>query len=111
MPFFFQLVLFAIPGVLIYLGIHLWTPALVKKGWNLLATFFFFLWLPVIPLWPLAFILFVFLEGGSISLQVIMERFRFFPIPRGDWLIIVLALVATLFLDQVLEPVGKKWPG
>ncbi len=108
MPLFFQLVLFAVPGVLIYLGIHFWTPVFLKKGRSLLSTFFFFLWLPVIPLLPLALILFLLFEGGECSLQVILERFRLLPIQKSDWLVIALALVATLFLDQLLEPVGKK---
>lgn len=108
MSLFFQLVLFAVPGVLIYLGIHFWTPVFLKKGRSLLSTFFFFLWLPVIPLWPLAFILFSWFEGGELSLRLILERFRLLPIQKSDWLVIILALVATLLLDQLLEPVGKK---
>jgi len=109
MAFYLQFIIFALTGALVYLGIYLWTPGVVKRGGNLLSTFFLFLWLPVIPLLPLALFFFVFLEGGSISPEEIIERFRLFTIPKGDWLIIILALLATLVLDQILEPVGKKF--
>ncbi len=108
MSLFSQFILFAVPGVLVYFGIYYWTPEQLKRGKNLLCAFFFFLWVPIIPLLPLAFFFFVILEGGSISSQEIVERFRLVPIQRGDWLIVIGALVATLFFDQVLEPVGKK---
>jgi len=102
MPLFFQLVLFAVPGVLIYLGIHFWTPVFLKKGRSLLSTFFFFLWLPVIPLLPLALILFLLFEGGEIM-------WRGFILPLQEGVFGEIAWLVNGLMWAWLVHAGLKW--
>jgi len=99
--------IFAATGFLIYLGIFYGVPKLINKGIPSLYAFFGFLWTPVMLLFPLALCLFVFFEGGEITLDSIAERFRFNPIQGKDWLWVIAAVLVTVISDQLLEPVGK----
>ena len=76
----FQLAIFGITGLLIYIGIFYGVPRLTKAGMPLLYAFFGCLWIPVLLLLPLA-IYFFHLESGTFTLAAISERFRFTPIP------------------------------
>ncbi|WP_096185776.1 CPBP family intramembrane glutamic endopeptidase [Evansella halocellulosilytica] len=51
--------------------------------------------------------MYIFLEGGALTIEAITQRFRLNPISKGDWLWIGLAVVLTILLDQILEPIGK----
>jgi membrane protease YdiL (CAAX protease family) len=98
--------IFAVTGLLIYLGIYYGVPWLTKVGVPLLVAFFGCLWLPVFILLPLALYLF-HLEGGPLRAAGIAVRFRFALIPAQGWLWVLAAVVATVVFDQLLEPVGK----
>jgi hypothetical protein len=102
-----HIAIFCVTGLLIYLGIFFGAPRLMDKGMPPLQAFFGFLWAPVMLLFPLALYLFVSVEGGVISYDSIVERFRFNPIQGKDWLWVVAAVLVTVISDQLLEPVGK----
>jgi membrane protease YdiL (CAAX protease family) len=106
MSFLFQILLFSIPGVLIYYGIFVGTPKLVKKGVPLIYAFWFHLWFPVLILLPFALLLYK-LEGGIFTIDEISKRFRLHPIQGMEWLWIVGAVIFTILFDQLLEPAGK----
>lgn len=101
-----QLLLFGIPGLLLYCGFYYWTPKLVSKGVSLIFSFWFFLWMPVFILLPLALFLY-WLDGGTLSLPAIQERFRLLPFESRDWLWVLGSVLLTIVLDQLLEPIGK----
>jgi membrane protease YdiL (CAAX protease family) len=102
----FQLAIFGITGLLIYLGIYYAVPRLTKTGIPLLYAFFGCLWLPVFLLLPLALYLHK-LEGGTFTMESIVERFRFTPIPEESWGWIIAGVVVTVFSDNLFERVGK----
>ncbi|SDZ39328.1 CAAX protease self-immunity [Evansella caseinilytica] len=114
MPFWLQFLLFFIPGILIYYGVFYGTPKLVNKKVPVLYAFWFWLWFPVLLLLPLSIGLYLFLEDGTFTVEAVQQRFRLQPFSTGDWLWIGLAVLLTIFFDQILEPVGKvlakhKW--
>ena len=94
-------------GLLIYLGIFYGVPVLMKKGVPVIYSFFGFLWVPVLLLFPLSLYLFATMEGGAITVNAVAERFRFNPIQGRDWLWVGSAVLLTAFSDQALEPIGK----
>lgn len=83
------------------------TPRLVSRGVPLVYAFWSWLWLPVIILLPLSIVFFVTIEGGAFNWIDVAERFRLNPLTKDDWLWIGIAIIATIVLDQILEPVGK----
>jgi len=103
----FQILIFGITGLLIYLGVFYGVPGLAKRGVPVVYSFFGFLWTPVILLFPLSLYLFAAVEGGVISVGAVAERFRFVPINGQDWLWIGGAVLLTVFSEQALEPIGK----
>lgn len=107
MSILLQILLFGVPGLLVYYGTFYGTPKLVKKGVPLVYAFWSWLWLPVLLLLPLSIMLFVVFEGGSLRIDMIVERFRLIPLTKGDWLWVGVAILATIVLDQLLEPIGK----
>lgn len=102
-----QILLFAIPGISIYYGVFYGAPKLVNKGFPLIYSFWFWLWTPVLLLLPLSIGLYLIFESGSLTFEAINERFRLNPISKGDWLWIGVAVILTIILDQILEPIGK----
>lgn len=107
MSIWLQVLLFAVPGIIIYYGVFYGTPKLVSKGIPLIYSFWLWLWAPVLLLLPLSIGLYIFLEGGTLTIDALSERFRLNPISKGDWIWIVLAVVLTIVFDQILEPIGK----
>lgn len=107
MSLWIQLLLFAIPGFLIYYGVYYATPKWVGKGIPLIYSFWFWLWVPVLLLLPLSLGMYVAFEDGTITIEAIRQRFRLNPISKGDWLWIGLAVILTIVFDQILEPIGK----
>ncbi len=99
--------IFVATGLLIYLGVFYGAPKLMDKGIPPLHAFFGFLWAPVMLLFPLALYLFFSVEGGVITFDSVVERFRFNPIQGKDWLWVFAAVLVTVLSDQLLEPVGK----
>src|SRR5699024_466563 len=102
-----QVLLFAIPGIIIYYGVFYGTPKLVRQGIPLIYSFWFWLWTPVLLLLPLSIGLYLVFEGGALTIETISERFRLNPISKNDWLWIGLAVILTIVFDQILEPIGK----
>src|SRR5690625_4532996 len=107
MSIFFQILLFAIPGIIIYYGVFYGTPRLVRKGVPFIYAFWFWLWAPVLVLLPLAIGLYIVVEDGNLTYEAIQQRFRLITISGVDWLWIGLAIVITIVFDQILEPIGK----
>jgi len=107
MSIWVQVLLFAIPGIIIYYGVFYGTPKLVRKGIPLIYSFWFWLWTPVLLLLPLSIGLYLVFEGGALTIETISERFRLNPISKNDWLWIGLAVILTIVFDQILEPIGK----
>lgn len=101
-----QLLLFGIPGLVLFCGFHYWTPKLTNKGVPLILSFWFFLWMPVIILLPLSILLY-WLGGGSMIFADFKERFHLVSFSSTDWLWVVGAVIFTIVADQLLEPVGK----
>jgi len=101
-----QLLLFGIPGILLYCGFYYWTPKLVSKGVPLIFSFWFFLWMPVIILLPLSILLY-WIDGGIMSMQEFNARFHLVSFQGSDWFWVIGAVVVTIICDQLLEPVGK----
>ncbi|WP_170885535.1 CPBP family intramembrane glutamic endopeptidase [Bacillus alkalicellulosilyticus] len=106
MPFTFQFLLFLIPGFLCYMGFYYWTPLFIRRGFSLVLSFWFFLWVPVLLLLPLSLVLF-YIEVGAFTFPEIVERFRLLPINGSDWIWIGAAIFITIVCDQLLEPIGK----
>ena len=102
-----QVMLYGIPGLIIYYGVFYGTPKLVNKGISLIYAFWFWLWAPVILLFPLSLVFFHYLEGGIFTIEAIIERFRLQPITKGDWMWIGFGVIFTIIFDQILEPIGK----
>lgn len=107
MSIWLHIVVFGMTGLLIYFGIFYGAPRMMNKGMPLIYAFWGFLWAPVFLLLPLSLFLFVALEGGTLSTESILERFRFTPLKGKDWLLVGGAVLVTTFSDQILEPVGK----
>lgn len=107
MTFWFQILIFGLTGLIIYIAVFFVVPRLVSSGVNLIVAFFGALWLPALALLPLSLHFFVTLEGGSLTTSAIIERFRLHPIKTGDLWWILLAVVITVVADQLFEPLGK----
>ncbi|RXJ04388.1 CPBP family intramembrane metalloprotease [Anaerobacillus alkaliphilus] len=107
MEIWLHFLLFAIPGFLIYYGLYYLTPKLVKKGVPLIFAFWSCLWIPVIALLPLAISLADVIDGMELSRSAVVERFHLHPLRGSDWLWVGGAVIATILLDQLLEPIGK----
>jgi len=106
-PIWGQVAIFAITGALLYLGVYYAVPRLVVKGYSPLFAFFACLWIPVLLLLPASLLLFMLVDGGTLTLTEIVARFRLDPIDGMDWLWIVVAIVVTVVSDQALEGLGK----
>ena len=104
-----QVLIFGMTGLLIYVGVYYIVPKQIKRGKSSLVSFFASLWLPVFLLTPLALSLYVTLEGGSLTLEQIMMRFRFTAITGADWFWVLGGVIVTVVADQLLEPIGKKF--
>ncbi len=103
-----HLLIFAVTGGLIYLGIYWGVPKLVDRGVPSIFAFFGLLWAPVFLLPPLALVLFAHLEGGTLSLEAVAERFRFTQITGFEWIWVWAAVLLTILSEQALEGVGRR---
>jgi membrane protease YdiL (CAAX protease family) len=107
LPLILQLAIFATVGLLVYLGIYYGVPLLLKRNIPLIIAFFFFLWLPIIPLLPTSMLFFALFKDGEMSIVSIMQRFRLVPIQPRDWLWVAGAVLVTAVADEALKPVGQ----
>ncbi|MFJ3388655.1 hypothetical protein [Lysinibacillus sp. NPDC086135] len=86
MSYLLQLLIFGITGSLVYYGVYYGTPLLIKKGVPLIYAFWFFLWFPVISLFPVSLLLY-HLEGNTTwTWQNILnhhQNVRLISVPTG----------------------------
>lgn len=102
-----SIVLFGIPGLLLYLGLIYGIPYFQKLGFNDIFLFPFFLWLPLIPLLPISILLFRKEKKNNPKLKI-SERFRLKPIIKTDWLWIIGGISAVFAFDfLIMEPIAK----
>ena len=102
-----SLLLFGIPGLLLFAGLTYAIPFFQKLGCRDIFLFPFFLWLPILPLLPVSLLLFRKEKKGNPELQL-AERFRLKAITGKDWLWISGGIVFVFISDFiVMEPVAK----
>ena len=97
-PFWQTLILFGIPGVIVYFNIYVGVPYLVDLGVPLVLSFPPLLMMPV--LLPASIVLYK-REGNDLSWARFKERFRLEPIQGKQWLWIV----GTFLLAQLSDVV------
>lgn len=103
-----SILLFGIPGLLLYLGLYYGIPTFQKMGLPELFLFPFFLWLPIIPLLPISIILFK-CEKKVQSDLTLKKRFRLKRLTKKDWLWIIGGILFVLFFDFVIMDPISKW--
>ncbi len=103
----FSLLTFLITGLLIYMGIYFVTPRLIKKGVLKIYAFWISLWLPIFLLIPLALMHYLFVEKGAFAWESIQERFLLYGVNGINYLWIVLAIIATIVLEEALQPISR----
>lgn len=103
LPFWQSLVLFGVPGVIVYLNIYLAVPFLVERGVPLIICFPLLLLLPV--LLPASFVLYR-REGHALSWQSLQKRFRLYPIQGRQWLWVLGVFLAAQLSDVVFGFIG-----
>ena len=102
-----SILIFGIPGLLLFLGLVYGIPFFQKFGFRDIFLFPFFLWLPIIPLLPISIILFRKDKKDNPKLRF-SERFRLKKISKTDWLWIVGGILFVFVFDFVImEPVAK----
>ncbi len=108
MEIWVQIVLFAVPGAVIYYGVHRGVPRALGRGRTLLWTFFGWLWVPVFLLAPLTLALYRFREGGTLSLAAMASRFRFVPLTGRDWFLVAGGVILTLVTEEALSFTSRR---
>jgi membrane protease YdiL (CAAX protease family) len=102
-----SILLFGIPGLLLFLGLTYGIPYFQKLGYKDVFLFPFFLWLPIIPLLPISIFFFRKEKKDNPSLKL-AERFRFKPITKTDWLWIIGGILFVFIFDFIImEPIAK----
>ena len=103
----FSFLTFLLTGVVIYLGIYIVTPKLIKKGIPKVYAFWLSLWLPIFLLTPIALIHYRFIEQGGFTWDSIQDRFLLNPVEGINYLWIVLAIIGTIVLEELLQPISR----
>ncbi|MDP3445724.1 MAG: CPBP family intramembrane metalloprotease [Ignavibacteria bacterium] len=102
-----SIILFGIPGLLLYLGLIYGIPYFQQLGFKDVFLFPFFLWLPLIPLLPVSILLFRKEKKNNPTLKL-ADRFRLKRITKNDWLWIIAGVLTVFFFDFVImEPISK----
>ena len=96
MSFWHSLVLFGVPGVIVYVNIYYAVPYLVSVGVPPVVCFPPLLMLPVLI--PAAWVLYK-REGNKMSWVELKARFRLYPIKGKDWLWIAAILLCAQTAD------------
>ena len=102
-PFWQTLVLFAVPGAIVYANIYVVVPCLVSLGVPLILCFPPLLMLPV--LLPTSWVLFR-REGNAVSWPSLRDRFRLHPITSKQWLWALGTLLAAQVSDGLFGFIG-----
>jgi membrane protease YdiL (CAAX protease family) len=105
-PFWHTLVLFGIPGAIVYVDIYFVVPYLVRAGVPLVLCFPPLLMLPV--LLPAALVL-LGQEGNKVSWSSLRERFRLHPMSGKQWLWALGTLFAAQVSDGLFGFIGLDW--
>lgn len=105
----FTLILFGIPGLVLYYGTFYGAPLLISKGVPQIISIMSFTWVTTILLIPLSLILYKH-EGNEMSLRAFKNRFRLNPIPGKLWFLVIGALIVCLISDLSLDGIGR-WLG
>jgi membrane protease YdiL (CAAX protease family) len=103
MPFWQSLVLFGIPGIIVYLNIYVGVPYLVSVGVPLIVCFPPLLLLPV--LLPASLVVYR-REGNEMSWARLKERFRLDPIQGKQWLWVAGVFLCAQLSDVVFGFIG-----
>jgi|GEM_PF-4994890 len=98
MSYLVQLLIFGITGSLVYYGVYYGTPLFIKKGVPLIYAFWFFLWFPVMSLFPVSLLLY-HLEGNTWTWQNILDHYQ------NVWLI---SIPTGRFVAPALLPLQSK---
>lgn len=103
MSFWQSVVLFGIPGIIVYLNIYVGVPYLVRIGVPLIVCFPPLLMLPV--LLPASLVVYR-CEGNEMSWARFKERFRLNPIRGKQWLWVAGAFLCAQMSDVVFGFIG-----
>ncbi|MBU1013495.1 MAG: CPBP family intramembrane metalloprotease [Bacteroidetes bacterium] len=101
-----SIILFGIPGLLIYVGLVYGAPYFQKIGLKIVFLFPFFLWIPIIPLLPISILLFKKEKKDNPKLKI-SERFRLKTITKNDWLWTISGIIFVFVFEILMEPVAK----
>jgi membrane protease YdiL (CAAX protease family) len=106
-PLWESILLFGIPGLLLYLGMNYGIPVFHRMGLPEIFLFPFFLWLPLIPLLPISINLFKREKRDQANLSL-KRRFRLNRITKKDWLWVMGGIFFVMVFDFVImEPISK----
>lgn len=102
------IILFGCPGIVSVIGFYYITPPLLKSGYPLSILFPLFLWIGVLPLFPIAVLLYKNEKKNNPSLKF-KERFRLQPIKKKDILWIIFGVLFIFIFDFVImEKIGNR---
>lgn len=102
-----SLLFFGVPGLAVLLGTSVGVPAATARGVPLIVSWTLALWLPVLLL--LALILQRFWRTSPPG--TFRRRFRFRPMTRRDWAVVIGALLAVQLCELVLAGTGAALAG
>jgi len=99
-----SLLLFGLAGLILYLGLYVFYPATINRGWPQAFAFPFFLWIGILILIPVAILLYSREEKSG----TFRARFRLNPVKNEDlkWIVAGIAVV-MLFDFVIMDPVQK----
>ena len=103
LPLSHQLLLFGLPGVSVFVGTWFLVPPLVAAGMPYAVAFLLTTLGPLLPLLPLAFVLYR-RDGGAMTWPAIRDRFRLQRPRARDFLWIIGGVVAVLVSEELLKP-------
>ena len=102
MNFFYSLVFFGIPGLLMYLGVYYLTPILSLRGIPRIVSWTATIWGPIVILFIIVFVSFV-RKSNRLTFK---ERFRFHKLTNKEWLIALGAFIVVQVLELALSRTG-----
>lgn len=106
-PLWQSLLLFGIPGLMLYLGLYYAVPFLLKLGYSEVFLFLSFWWGPFILLLPVSIILFKQEQKKQPGLSL-KKRFRLNRLTKKDWIWVICGILFVLVFDFIImEPVSK----
>lgn len=106
-----SIILFSIPGVVLYIGFYYIIPILNKIDVPIILSFPFFLWIGILPLLPISIYLYK-KENREYSLEDFKKRFRLNKIKGKDWFWVVGGIFSVIVFDFIIgEPIAKRMAG